>query len=561
MSKINQMVPSLLLIFLELLSILFYGLFTDYHSDANILLHGTPEELFKEGRFARIYKLYGPFQDIHVMMFIGFGFLMTFLKKFWFSSLGINFWLAALTLQWYILVQGFFHCVLTDNWTHKIPIHIDSFITGDFAAASVLICFGALLGKVSFNQMTIIALIQLVFYTLNETLALVWFKITDIGGSMLIHSFGAYFGLTVSFFITNKKTLTKCAEIQGSNYNSDLFSMIGTIFLWMYWPSFNGALASFDARERVVFHTIISLTNSCIFAFIFSRMVSHDKKFDMIHIQNASLAGGVAIGAVADLPINGYAAMIIGAIAGTVSVLGFKYLLPYLEKKMGLHDTCGVHNLHGLPGVIGGICSAIAAAKADEETYGEKLKEFFPLVASGGRTAVSQGSYQILCLFVSLGLAICGGCVAAIVVKLFTEENKEYFQDIVSWEGAEGYIPIMKTNLQAKEEEVNNEKNGTINNMVRHHKPSILFLPGMLGELKNMSPTKMRSDTLLNKLPEHKKEMAMQALQEMVNLGTKIMSPTLRSEPISDQKLFTIEQDDMDDMLNDEKKMKNTQEK
>ena len=559
MSKRNQVVPSLLLILLELLSILFYGLFTDYHSDANILLNETSEESFKEGHFARIYKLYGPFQDIHVMMFIGFGFLMTFLKKFWFSSLGMNFWLAALTLQWYILVQGFFYCVLTDNWTYKIAIHIDSFISGDFAAASVLICFGALLGKVSFNQMTIIALIQLVFYTLNETLALVWFKVVDVGGSMLIHTFGAYFGLTVSFFITNKKTLAKCADIQGSNYNSDLFSMIGTIFLWMYWPSFNGALASADGRERVVFHTIISLTNSCLFAFIFSRMVNNDEKFDMIHIQNASLAGGVAIGAIADLPINGFAAMIIGAIAGTVSVLGFKFLLPWVEKKLGLHDTCGVHNLHGIPGFIGGVCSAIAAAKASPETYGEKLKEFFPLVASGERTAVEQGCYQILCLFVSMGLAICGGFFAAMIVKLFTKEDEEYFQDIVSWEGAEGYIPIMKRNLHAKEQEEQNNVNKDAKNMVRHHKPSLLYLPSMLGELKNMSPTKLRSDPLLNKLPEHKKELAMQALQEMLNLGKKIMTPQLNIEAereISDHKLFTLERDEMD-----EKQMRFTDEK
>ena len=192
-----------MLIFLEMLSIVFYGIFTEYHADANILL---------QNKSTNIYRQYGLFQDIHVMMFIGFGFLMTFLKKYWFSSLGMNFWLAALTLQWYILVSGFWHAVLTDNWHHKIQVNINSFINGDFAAASILICFGALLGKVSFNQMTLIALVQLVFYTLNETLALMWFKIADIGGSMLIHTFGAYFGLTVSFFVTNKKTLAKCAD-------------------------------------------------------------------------------------------------------------------------------------------------------------------------------------------------------------------------------------------------------------------------------------------------------------------------------------------------------------
>ena len=307
--------PSFLLLLLQGLAILFYGIFTEYHQDANILnLASAPPD-------AKIYTLYGMFQDIHVMMFIGFGFLMTFLSKFSFSAVGMNFWLAALTLQWYILVSGFWEKVLNDEWHHKIFVSIEKFIWADFGAASILISFGALLGKATFVQMTIIVVLQIIFYSLNEAIAVNCLIITDIGGSMLIHTFGAFFGITVSFFLTDKKTLEKCQHLEKSNYTSDVFSMIGTIFLWMYWPSFNGALAFGDARERVVMHTILSLVNSNIFAFIISRMVNHGK-LDMIHIQNSTLAGGVAIGAVANLPINNYAAMIIGGLSGTISVLG-----------------------------------------------------------------------------------------------------------------------------------------------------------------------------------------------------------------------------------------------
>lgn len=49
------------------------------------------------------------FQDVHVMIFIGFGFLMTFLKKYGFSSVGINLLLAAFGLQWGLLMQGLWH--------------------------------------------------------------------------------------------------------------------------------------------------------------------------------------------------------------------------------------------------------------------------------------------------------------------------------------------------------------------------------------------------------------------------------------------------------------------
>ena len=47
------------------------------------------------------------FQDVHVMIFIGFGFLMTFLKRYGFSSVSYNLLLSSVVIQWAILVGGF----------------------------------------------------------------------------------------------------------------------------------------------------------------------------------------------------------------------------------------------------------------------------------------------------------------------------------------------------------------------------------------------------------------------------------------------------------------------
>ena len=35
-----------------------------------------------------------------------------------------------------------------------------------------------------------------------------------------------------------------------------------------------------------------------------------------------------------------------------------------MDRWLNLQDTCGVHNLHGLPGVLSGIASTIAASVA-----------------------------------------------------------------------------------------------------------------------------------------------------------------------------------------------------
>lgn len=60
------------------------------------------------------------FQDVHVMIFIGFGYLMTFLKRYGFSAVGFNFLLAALIVQWAIIVEGFMEL---DKGNHTILIN------------------------------------------------------------------------------------------------------------------------------------------------------------------------------------------------------------------------------------------------------------------------------------------------------------------------------------------------------------------------------------------------------------------------------------------------------
>merc|ERR1719510_1446345 len=54
-------------------------------------------------------KIYPMFQDVHVMIFIGFGFLMTFLKRYGLSAVSLNMLISAFAIQWTILVSGFFH--------------------------------------------------------------------------------------------------------------------------------------------------------------------------------------------------------------------------------------------------------------------------------------------------------------------------------------------------------------------------------------------------------------------------------------------------------------------
>lgn len=48
-------------------------------------------------------------------------------------------------------------------------------------------------------------------------------------------------------------------KLEGASYTSDIFAMIGTTFLWVYWPSFNSVLADGAGGERAILNTFLSL--------------------------------------------------------------------------------------------------------------------------------------------------------------------------------------------------------------------------------------------------------------------------------------------------------------
>lgn len=91
------------------------------------------------------------------------------------------------------------------------------------------------------------------------------------------------------------------------------------------------------------------------------------------------------MGACADILNNPYYAMICGWVTGVVSAFGYCFLSKFLREKIGLYDTCGIHNLHAMPGFIGGIITAIAVNQHTLETYGDRYGEFF-LEYKHGRT-------------------------------------------------------------------------------------------------------------------------------------------------------------------------------
>lgn len=79
----------------------------------------------------------------------------------------------------------------------------------------------------------------------------------------------------------------------------------------------------------------------------------------MEDILNATLAGGVIMGTPADMIRAPAEALIVGFIAGCISTAGYNKLTNTLASKEILHDTCGVLNLHCIPGFLGALVGAV----------------------------------------------------------------------------------------------------------------------------------------------------------------------------------------------------------
>lgn len=197
------------------------------------------------------------------------------------------------------------------------------------------------------------------------------------GGSCVIHTFGAFFGVGCTLLASQKGSAQN--PDNAPRYNADVLCIVGVILNWMTFPSFNSYFVPAAAQEAAVVNTYLSLFSSCVAAMIFSSLYSGQFKLDPADVQRSSIAGGVAISSVVTLFAKPWESLIIGFFGGMACSTSHHYLRRFLEKKLQITDTVGAISLHAVPAMIAWIAGMIKLSGIGNEYIGKNSGAGFAL--------------------------------------------------------------------------------------------------------------------------------------------------------------------------------------
>ncbi|HXZ99285.1 MAG TPA: ammonium transporter [Candidatus Binatia bacterium] len=247
-----------------------------------------------------------------------------------------------------------------------------------FAAITVIILGGALLGRINFRAWALfvplwIALVYPVgAFSLWGGGWLSQLGAVDYSGGYVIHVAAAVSAF-VAAAVVGPRLLR---DRQHSSPSNLMLAVAGGGLLWLGWSGFNGGdpyFANADASAAVLNTHLCTATALLVWIL-----------WDYLKFKRPSIAGainGMIAGLVCITPaagyVDGYAAIIMGVVAGTLPWLTINYA-PRLGIFRKVDDTLGVLHTHGVAGAVGGLLTGVLANP-----------NMIVYVASGSAAAVS----------------------------------------------------------------------------------------------------------------------------------------------------------------------------
>lgn len=248
-----------------------------------------------------------------------------------------------------------------------------------FAATAATIVSGAVAGRLKFSAYLIYsAILTALIYPISGYWKwgggwLDQLGFYDFAGSLVVHACGGFAALAAAIVLGPRiGRFTKDGKSKAMPGHNLPIATLGVFILLIGWFGFNpgSQLAivgkdNTDAVMLIAVNTLLAAGAGAVLAMI-ATWVMH-KKPDLTMAANGVLAGLVGITANCD-GVTNVEAILIGAIAGVLVVLGVKLL-----DKLKIDDPVGAFPVHGICGVWGGIATAIFGSYdgCSSQTIGE----------------------------------------------------------------------------------------------------------------------------------------------------------------------------------------------
>src|SRR3984893_7577752 len=241
------------------------------------------------------------------------------------------------------------------------PIATLIFFQFVFAAITVIILAGSVLGRMNFTAWMIFCPVWMTFvYTVGAFSLwgggwLAGMGVADFSGGYVIHLAAGTSGFVAAWLVGPRLQ----ADREHFPPNSLLMTLVGAGILWLGWNGFNGGdpyFANADAGAAVL------NTNTCtavaLLVWTLLDKMAYGKP-SVLGAVNGMIAGLVAITPAAGY-VDGMGAIAIGIIAGIIPWLAMNKLQK-TSFMMKVDDTLSVFSTHGVAGPTGGFVTGIFA--------------------------------------------------------------------------------------------------------------------------------------------------------------------------------------------------------
>ncbi|MFK5976626.1 MAG: ammonium transporter [Sulfurovum sp.] len=300
-------------------------------------------------------------------------------------------------------VFGGFNHILLDGikWTDlsgTYPMFVFIAFQGTFAAITVAIASGSVIGRMKFSTWIVIVILWglLVYAPITH---MVWggegaylfdAGALDFAGGTVVHMNGGLAGLVLAVLIGKRAGYSTTAM----KPYSILLTAVGAALLWFGWYGFNGgsafganAIAGLAVMTTTIATAVGAITWMALEWIIF-------KKPTLLGIASGIIAGLVAITPAAGF-VSVSGAFIIGIVGAIIAFFG----VISLKKKLGYDDSLDAFGIHFLAGLWGALATAFLALddkallwdgplKADGDRMGQFLVQLESVAIVGAWTLI-----------------------------------------------------------------------------------------------------------------------------------------------------------------------------